>query len=324
MLVKMCVLSAAVGAAASADISSLDLAAYELQATYPLPPIEALEASAVTFNWDTGTLFVLGDEGTDIAEVTLEGVLVSSMTLSGFDDTEGLTYLGKGRFVLVEEREQDACLIEYQAGGSADRGSVPSVSLGDNIGNVGLEGLSFDPLNGTYVIVKEKTPSAVYEAKFDFDAGEVSFGDLFDPVGLGVSDLSDVQTLTTVASLIGTEDQDNLLIYSQESAILLEVARDGTVLSKFDFSSLSDSAEGVTIDGQGTIYVCDESPTLFVLRPKGGCRADIDGNGALELFDFLGFVNLFNAGDAAADFDGNGLLELFDFLGFVNEFNAGC
>ncbi len=36
--------------------------------------------------------------------------------------------------------------------------------------------------------------------------------------------------------------------------------------------------------------------TLDALEGGGGCTADIDGNGVLDLFDFLGFVNLFNAG----------------------------
>ena len=54
------------------------------------------------------------------------------------------------------------------------------------------------------------------------------------------------------------------------------------------------------------------------------CRADIDGDGSLTIFDFLGFQNLFDAGDLAADFDGDGALTLFDFLAFQNEFDAGC
>ncbi|MFI4917219.1 MAG: GC-type dockerin domain-anchored protein [Phycisphaerales bacterium JB060] len=54
------------------------------------------------------------------------------------------------------------------------------------------------------------------------------------------------------------------------------------------------------------------------------CRADLDGDGELTIFDFLMFQNLFDAGDLAADFDGDGVLTLFDFLAFQNEFDAGC
>ena len=56
----------------------------------------------------------------------------------------------------------------------------------------------------------------------------------------------------------------------------------------------------------------------------GGCRADLDGDGVLTLFDFLAFQNAFDAGDLVADFDGDGVLTIFDFLTFQNEFDAGC
>jgi len=54
------------------------------------------------------------------------------------------------------------------------------------------------------------------------------------------------------------------------------------------------------------------------------CRADMDGDGELSIFDFLEFQNLFSTGDLRADFDGDGDLTIFDFLEFQNEFSAGC
>jgi len=54
------------------------------------------------------------------------------------------------------------------------------------------------------------------------------------------------------------------------------------------------------------------------------CRADIDGSGALDFFDFLTFQALFAAGDAGADFTGDGKLDFFDMLQFQSEFAGGC
>jgi hypothetical protein len=62
-------------------------------------------------------------------------------------------------------------------------------------------------------------------------------------------------------------------------------------------------------------YGCPEPPP---------CGPDLDGSGTLDIFDFLAFVNLFNAGNFGADFNGDGALDIFDFLAFVNAFNAGC
>ncbi|MFI4915923.1 MAG: GC-type dockerin domain-anchored protein [Phycisphaerales bacterium JB060] len=71
-----------------------------------------------------------------------------------------------------------------------------------------------------------------------------------------------------------------------------------------------------------------DRPEVFVRLTAtvaaAGCRADLDGDGALTLFDFLAFQNLFDSGSIQADFDGDGALTLFDFLAFQNEFAAGC
>lgn len=251
---------------ASAQITSLDLGQYRLTATYALPPVAAAEASAVTWNWDTDTLFILGDEGDAVVEVDKQGVQISTMRLTGFDDTEGLTYLGGGRFVIGEERLQDVYQLDYVAGGSAARSSLAAVSLGPTVGNVGVEGFSLDPLTGQLVVVKEKSPQAIYSASVNFANGTSSTNPLFTP-GLGVLDLADVQVLSTVASLRGTSDQDNLLVFSQESALLMEVTRSGQILSQFDFSAIATDAEGVTIDGMGNIYIVGETPAMYVLSP---------------------------------------------------------
>ncbi len=70
----------------------------------------------------------------------------------------------------------------------------------------------------------------------------------------------------------------------------------------------------------GTIFWDD----LNFEQSGGACYADFTGDGVLDLFDFLAYVNAFNAGLDSADCTGDGSLDLFDFLCFVNAFNAGC
>ncbi|MCW5758043.1 MAG: hypothetical protein KIT54_12470 [Phycisphaeraceae bacterium] len=54
------------------------------------------------------------------------------------------------------------------------------------------------------------------------------------------------------------------------------------------------------------------------------CRADLDGDGELTLFDFLAFAILFDLGSTLADFDNDGELTIFDFLAFQTAFAEGC
>lgn len=244
----------------AAQAQALDLSRYTLTSSFALPGT-ASESSAITWNWDSNTLFVVGDEGDFITEVARDGTVIGSMSLSGFDDTEGLTYIGNGEFVIAEERLQDVYKLSYQSGGNASRSSLQSVSLGGTVGNEGIEGISFDRASGQFVTVKEKNPQGVQVGGINFANGTHTMSNLFTP-NLGVADLSDVQVLS---GFTGASFADNLLIYSQESQRLLEVTRSGQVLSSFAFTTISGIAEGVTIAADGTIFITDESPFVYIL-----------------------------------------------------------
>lgn len=254
-----------------ANGSGFSLADYTLTGTWYLPAYTAAEASAITYNWDTDTLFVLGDEGDALVEVSKTGQQLSVMYLSGFDDTEGVTYIGNGQFVITEERLRDAYRLDYMAGSSIHRSTLVSADLGTTVGNVGIEGISYDPRDGSFITVKETLPQQVNYNLINFGTpGSAQVTSLFTPT-LGVLDLSDVQVLATVPSLMGTAAADHLLIFSQESSRLLQVDRMGNIFSEFDFSPYANSAEGVTIDASGVIFIVDENgnqPRLFVLTPS--------------------------------------------------------
>ena len=84
------------------------------------------------------------------------------------------------------------------------------------------------------------------------------------------------------------------------------------------------SADGSTVVGVGDHNGLLEAFVATIPIGGGGCYPDFTGDGVLDLFDFLAFVNAFNGGNPAADCDGNGGLDLFDFLCFNNGFNSGC
>jgi hypothetical protein len=54
------------------------------------------------------------------------------------------------------------------------------------------------------------------------------------------------------------------------------------------------------------------------------CYADFTGEGELDLFDFLLFINEFDQQTDRADCENDNQYDLFDFLCFVNFFNGGC
>ncbi|UYV12252.1 MAG: Rax2 family protein [Phycisphaera sp.] len=112
---------------------------------------------------------------------------------------------------------------------------------------------------------------------------------------------------------------------------------DGTSWERIDVATPTDGEQqwfrtmSVTPSGDvwamGQYYRPDEQATHVTtqrLSASATCRADLDGDGELTIFDFLAFQNAFDAGDPIADFDGDSELTIFDFLAFQNAFDAGC
>ncbi|MEH3107522.1 MAG: SdiA-regulated domain-containing protein [Sphingomonas fennica] len=291
----------------------MDLSNYVRVGRYDLPEptrtaapagnVLGQEASGVTYNWDTGTLFIVGDGGTNVTEVTKTGELVSTMTLArgdspqgtAFYDPEGITYIGNGQFVLTEERDRTAVKFTYAAGTTLTRDDAQTVKLGTFVGNVGLEGLSYDPATGGYIFVKEISPEGIFQTGIDFDAGTATNGsaatvnsmDLFDPAKTGLSDFADVYALSNDPARTGAE-RDQLLVLSQEDGRIVQVDRSGNIVATLQLASdpgnplsLADQQhEGLTMDRDGFLYVVSENgggssdrPQLWVYAPATGPNA---------------------------------------------------
>ena len=275
----------ALSASAAGATSSINLGLYQVSGSYAIDTLGGmgLEASAVTWARDRGTLFFVGDEGLGVVEISTTGATVSSMRFSGWpsastnNDAEGLAYLGNGLLVVAEERLQDLFLFGYVPGGSVNLALAPSVNLGTTVGNVGIEGISFDPRDGKLFAVKQDNPAQLRGGLASFSLGGGSFVEQISFSGasslFGLASLSDIATLGGVDALAGTPAADNLLILSLDSRRLIEIDRAGNTLSSLDLAGFTAQAiEGVTIDQFGTVYiVAEDSGTpnsrLLVLTP---------------------------------------------------------
>lgn len=60
------------------------------------------------------------------------------------------------------------------------------------------------------------------------------------------------------------------------------------------------------------------------LQPAGGCVADCDGNGELNILDFVCFQGEWQNQTDAGDCDGNGQYNILDFVCYQEVFVAGC
>ncbi len=118
------------------------------------------------------------------------------------------------------------------------------------------------------------------------------------------------------------------LVASAPSA-LAQISIERSVVAGGGGRAASASFSTHTTVGEGAISMAfggglEVSSGFWAAGGLLACRADLDGDGVLTIFDFLAFQNLFDGGDLRADFDGDGALTIFDFLAFQNEFSMGC
>lgn len=285
MKISHLIVALIVASVTPAYASGFSLSNYSVSATYALDAlngtsggISGLEGSGIAYASDRKSLFFVGDEGTGVVEISLTGQTLGYMnfdwtgTGSTKHDTEGLTYLGNGQLVVGEERLQDAYKFSYVKNGTATLANSFVSIRNTAVGNDGMEGISYDPRNGSFVTVKQDIPEDILAGTLSFAAatgglpaslpkdgaspnggGAASMTQLFDPTLLGLTTFSDVQTLGVLGS-------DNLLVLSLGSKKLVETDRQGNIKSFFDLSNVlpHNAIEGVTIDENGTIYLVAE------------------------------------------------------------------
>ncbi|MFT5661680.1 MAG: hypothetical protein ACI9TV_002327 [Sulfurimonas sp.] len=282
----------------------IDLSNYKETGKYNLPipdttstNLLAEEASAVTYNKDTDTLFILGDGSTAIVQVTKDGKLIDSMTLASdstkpqgtdFYDTEGIAYIGNGEFALSEERYRQVSKFTYVANTTLNVSNVKTVKLGTTIGNIGMEGLSFDSQTDAFIAVKETDPLGIFLTEINFDTGTASNGspttensvNMFDPAKIGMSAINDVAALSNVLPS-NAPDYDQILIVSAKEGKVVKIDREGNIQSTLDVG-VDAQHEGLTIDSDKNIYVVNEvgggdgHPQMFVYTPS--CEFPTNGS----------------------------------------------
>ncbi len=294
-----------------AAVTDVDLSTYVRVGRYDLPEptrttppdgtnLLAQEVSGVTYNPTTDSLFVIGDGGTSVTQVSKTGALIDTMTLAPgsspqgteFYDPEGITYVGGGnQFVMVEERDRQLNLFTYAPGTTLTRSAVQTVDLGTFEDNTGLEGLTYDPLTGGYIPVKEISPLGIFQTGVDFGAGTATNGspstvnstNLFDPALTGMTDFADVYALSNIPSMTGEAHEANLLMLSQEDGRIINIDRSGVIDSTLTIVSdpgnplsvPNQQHEGLTMDHDGNLYVVSENgggdidhPQLWVYSPS--------------------------------------------------------
>lgn len=227
----------------------------------PLPGMEKDEASDVTYNPQTKTLFAVMGKNPFLVELTLQGDVLRKMPLVGWSNPEGVSFMENGLLAITDERSHTLSIVHVDADTRELKESdFPHYDLGlSKNQNKGFEAVVWDPRNQQLVLGEERPP-ALFTWKSD--GTPVLKGDK----QIHTSDELDLRNLSALAIDPRT---GHMLVLSADSHLLLELDEKGQQVSFMTllggFNGLKNTiprAEGVTMDEAGNVYMVSE-PNLF-------------------------------------------------------------
>lgn len=247
------------------NVGSLDLNNFELAEDVVTITEIYGDLSGLTYNPLTGTLFGPSNGIPMIFEIDTDGNHIRTISLKGFQDTEGLVWIGGNDYFVIEERKGRAVKITIEASTIAIDYPAEYIQLsGDWGNNLGLEGVAYNPVAHSLYLLKEKSPAALYVVEIPDNLPQtVTPVNLFDinTNNFGCSDFSGMHY----------HPNGNLLLLSHETQTLIETDMTGDEISRLELNESGAGgtlwegivqAEGISVDNQGNTYVVSE-PNIF-------------------------------------------------------------
>jgi uncharacterized protein YjiK len=241
----------------------------------------AANLSGLAWDAQRGQLAAVLNRPATLLLLDREGHVRSRHRLRGFSDTEAVAALGDGWYAVTEEGREQLAVFRLPAG-DADgeiahaQATVLRLDLspaGD--GNAGFEGLAYDAADDALFVAKEHSPTRLYEVH-----GLAALREHGALRGLSIRDRSALLAPLRASDDLSSVEVDprthHLLLLSDEGQRVTEIDRAGVPLGQrlLDGSAAGEpplaQAEGVAIDGAGTLYVVSEPDRFYRLRPAGG------------------------------------------------------
>ena len=228
------------------------------------------EPSGITYHPTRRSLFIADDSG-NVYELSLQGTLIQAKGVNELD-IEGIT-MDPGTGLLYAAVEDDEAILELEPETLTVKRvfRIGRSFKGEQLlkkGGMGIEAIAFvpdasHPEGGTFWVgnqsfsLKEKDePSVVCEVVLPLrsETAKKSVGTIINAYKMNFIDIS---------GLAYDSQDDVLILISDTTNLLVEIKREGTILSKYLLPG--DEQEGVTLDGLGYMYIAQESGEIIKL-----------------------------------------------------------
>ncbi|PYY80170.1 DNA-binding protein [Pseudomonas sp. TKO26] len=226
-----------------------------------LPGMERDEASDLSYNPHTKTLFSVMGKNPFLVELTLQGDVLRKMPLVGWNNPEGVAVLENGLLAIVDERQHSLVIVKVDGNTQElNIADFPQYDLGPSKDqNKAFEAIAWNPRKQQLLLGEERPPALF---TWSSDGSQVLKGDKQKLA----SDELDLRNL----SALGIDPRTgHVLVLSADSHLLLELDEQGEQVSFMallgGFNGLKKTiprAEGVAMDEAGNLYMVSE-PNLF-------------------------------------------------------------
>ncbi len=248
--------------------------------------------SGVTYNARSGTLFIVRNVSAaagNIYEITLDGLLLRTITNSVFVDTEAIAWVGWDSvnscdvFVVGEEDHTTAaqegnltlCRLTTGATTLARTGTGNSTTTtaysGGSLNNLCLEGVCYDWRRSSVYYTAEKqttaannvpgaTTAKIFQRTVTWAAGTYSFG--AESVLCDINALYSGSVLTDISDISYDGASDTILVISDESDKTVRLSLAGAVIEQL--ATPGNQPEGVCLHPNGTqLFVVGEGAEYY-------------------------------------------------------------
>lgn len=268
---------------------------------------------------------VAGNQLVSMDKTTAMTTLLTSMQVQ----PNGLAYHnGSNRMYAVDAGPESVYEIDMKTGAATLIAPLPDENW---------NGLAVEASTGMIFVSSIEGDERLF--KIDPDTGAVT------PVGVfvGAKDVEGLAFDSSTDTLYGVDDLSNqLVVIDQDTAAATAVLAlpaanwrgltyDPSLHALFASVSVSGSLYRIDLDGGpslteiGTIFPAGGVQGLAVVGTGGDdCYPDFNGDGSLDVLDFVAFQGAFINGDPEADCNEDGKLNVLDFVCFQASFQKGC
>lgn len=231
------------------------------------------EPSGITYHPVRRSLFIADDSGS-IHEVNLHGTLIQAKGLNELD-IEGIT-MDPGTGLLYAAIEDDEAIIEIEPETLTIQRKfrIARDFKGELLlkkGGMGIEAITFVPNashpeggtfwvgNQSFSLKAKDEPSVVCEVVVPLrtETAAIAEASIINAYKMNFIDISGITY----------DPQDDVLVLiSDTTNLLVEMSREGTILSKYLLPG--DEQEGVTLDGLGYMYIAQENGAIIKLGDR--------------------------------------------------------